>query len=37
MTAYIISIGLIGLTVFTIYWLAGVLANYFDPYDYGDE
>ena len=30
MSEYIISIGIIGAGVVTIYWLAGVLADYFD-------
>ena len=36
MSEYIISIGIIGAGVITIYWLAGLLADYFDPYDYED-
>jgi hypothetical protein len=30
MSVYIISIGIIGAGVVTIYWLAGVLADYFE-------
>jgi len=30
MTTYIISIGIIGALVVTIYWLAGLLADYFE-------
>ena len=36
MTTYIISIITIGLLAVGLYWLAGVLADYFDPYDYED-
>ena len=36
MTTYIISIIGIGAGALILYWLAGVLADYFDPYDYED-
>ena len=36
MSEYIISIVLVAVSVITIYWLAGLLADYFDPYDYED-
>ena len=36
MTTYILSIVLGAACVVTIYWLAGLLADYFDPYDYED-
>jgi len=36
MTVYILSIVLVAVSVITIYWLAGLLADYFDPYDYED-
>jgi len=36
MSVYILSIVLVAVSVSTIYWLAGLLADYFDPYDYED-
>jgi len=36
MSVYILSIVLVAVSVITIYWLAGLLADYFDPYDYED-
>jgi len=36
MTTYIFSIIGIGASALLLFWLAGKLADYFDPYDYED-
>jgi len=36
MTTYILSIVLVAVSVVTIYWLVGLLADYFNPYNYED-